>query len=176
MAGGCIQTLRIADYWLSFDATTCVATFKGHGKSVSSIAFSRDGQQLASASDDGTVKLWDAATGQCLQTFSFQKIFSSLSFDATGLCLCTDIGTICLDKASVAYATTVQAPPHHPRFRGFSISADEAWITQDGQKLLWLPPEYRPTWSAVTGSTMALGCASRRVLFLRFFGEEVAFP
>ena len=37
---------------------------KGHAGAVTSVAFSPDGQRLASASADQTVKIWDSATGK----------------------------------------------------------------------------------------------------------------
>ncbi|KAH7117476.1 hypothetical protein EDB81DRAFT_892342 [Dactylonectria macrodidyma] len=51
-----------------WDAATghCQATLKGHSGWVHSVAFSPDGQRLASAS--GVVKVWDAATGHCQAT------------------------------------------------------------------------------------------------------------
>ncbi|PLB50832.1 WD40 repeat-like protein [Aspergillus steynii IBT 23096] len=45
-------------------------TIEGHTKTINAIEFSLDGQQLASASDDGTVKLWDTETGALLQTIA----------------------------------------------------------------------------------------------------------
>ena len=45
-------------------------TLSEHLDSVSSVAFSPDGQTLASASLDKTIKLWNVSTGKLLQTLS----------------------------------------------------------------------------------------------------------
>ncbi len=41
----------------------------GHGRTVSSVAFSPDGSLLASGSDDRTIKLWRVSDGALLQTY-----------------------------------------------------------------------------------------------------------
>jgi WD40 repeat protein/Flp pilus assembly protein TadD len=43
-------------------------TLKGHTDSVLSVAFSPDGRRIASASWDGTVKVWDTSAGQEIRT------------------------------------------------------------------------------------------------------------
>jgi hypothetical protein len=40
----------------------------GHSDSVLSVAFSEDGATLVSGSEDGSVCIWDVATGACLAT------------------------------------------------------------------------------------------------------------
>ena len=43
-------------------------TLHGYGNGVRAIAFTPDGQMLASGSDDHIVRLWDAQTGECRRT------------------------------------------------------------------------------------------------------------
>jgi WD40 repeat protein len=45
-------------------------TLQGHSRRVYGIAFSPNGQHLITGSEDQTVRLWDVATGECLQVLS----------------------------------------------------------------------------------------------------------
>ncbi|KAH7302809.1 hypothetical protein B0I35DRAFT_384701, partial [Stachybotrys elegans] len=67
------------------DWNACLQTLEGHGGSVNSVAFSADGQRLASGSRDDTVKVWDAATGACVQTLEGHGgSVNSVAFSADG--------------------------------------------------------------------------------------------
>ena len=55
--------LALGDKW-----SACLQTLEGHRGLVWSVAFSHDSARLASASDDNTVKIWDASSGECLRT------------------------------------------------------------------------------------------------------------
>jgi WD40 repeat protein/transcriptional regulator with XRE-family HTH domain len=46
-----------------------LSTLRGHTAGIWGLAVNRDGSRLATVSQDGTVKVWDAATGQVLVTF-----------------------------------------------------------------------------------------------------------
>ncbi|KAH7302810.1 WD40-repeat-containing domain protein, partial [Stachybotrys elegans] len=157
-----------------WDAATgaCVQTLEGHDRLVWSVAFSADGQRLASGSDDKTVKVWDAATGACVQTLEVGRVITHLSFNPMANSLISaETGLLNLDLPPLPPVIDNQptdATLQGARHSGWGISTDGLWIVKDGKGMLWLPPEYRAVDTAVVGSTIALGCRSGRVLVMKF--------
>ncbi|MGF1567079.1 MAG: WD40 repeat domain-containing protein [Nodosilinea sp.] len=58
----------------------CLQTLAGHTHFVPSVAWSNDGERLASGSLDGTIRLWHAATGQCLATLDAEHPVYPVAF------------------------------------------------------------------------------------------------
>ena len=53
----------------SRESEALIRTLEGHTGVVNACAYSPDGARVVSASSDGTLKLWDAETGQEICTF-----------------------------------------------------------------------------------------------------------
>ena len=65
--------------------TPAVRTLQGHKEEVDSVAFSPDGKLLASASHDGTVKLWDVQTGELKYTLTgHMSVVAAVVFSTDG--------------------------------------------------------------------------------------------
>src|SRR5437868_14313467 len=67
----CLGLLPVSS--LSAQEPKLRATLQGHTGEVVSVAFSPDSKTLASASYDGTLKLWEVATGKELATLGEYK-------------------------------------------------------------------------------------------------------
>ncbi|PHH49640.1 Vegetative incompatibility protein HET-E-1 [Ceratocystis fimbriata CBS 114723] len=176
----------------------CLQTLEDHDAGVSSVAFSIDGQRLASGSDDKTVKIRDATSGACLHTLEGHDhavrsvIFSNDGqrlasgywdktvkiWDATS-CACLQTLEDYGSKVTPAvFANNGQQMPSGPSFSQasllhsrsyiYSLSDDEVWIMENGQRVLWLPPSYRPWDLAIADSRLALGTSSGRVAIMAF--------
>ncbi|KAJ6013437.1 hypothetical protein N7540_008028 [Penicillium herquei] len=131
----------------------------------SSVIFSNDSKLIAAAVA-GIVTVWDASSGQSLETFDV-KIIDLKFFVLTNSFLHTSIGTIRLSFS----LNPGSHDPHHPLrpfFEGYYIDPDREWICWNRKKVLWIPPKYRPKSSIVSGSMMCLIPFSKKVLWLEF--------
>lgn len=64
-------------------------TLSGHTSTIFTVVFSQDGSRLASASVDGTAKVWDAQSGEELLTLSDKIAFDGVAFSPDGSLLAT---------------------------------------------------------------------------------------
>ena len=58
--------------------------FKGHNNHIYSIAYSGDGKNIASSSDDSTVRVWDVSTGSRRTFSTASNWISSVAFSPDG--------------------------------------------------------------------------------------------
>lgn len=97
---------------------------------------------------------------------------------AAGSRLQTDAGLVLLDDEALPPDAAEDGSTRRRGLRrqGYGVDASSGWVTWDSNKVLWLPPAYRPDSTALlppepgasTPSAIVLGCRSGRVVVLRF--------
>jgi WD40 repeat protein len=133
-------------------------TLEGHSNWVRSVVFSPNGSKLASGSADGTVQVWDVATGQVERTLEGNSEWvKSVVFSPDG------------SKPDSGQPAKTR---HRVEPRSFySVDKSNLWVTQDGSRILYLPPDHRPGCIATEGSTIAIGARSGRVTIMTFCSD-----
>jgi serine/threonine protein kinase len=130
-----VLTLLVAaaGLWLSRSRTNAFAferTFSGHSAGVSSVAFSPDGQWLASGSDDSTVKVWSVGSGELARTFRGHKQgVNALAFSPDGHWLASGSNDSTAKIWSVGNGDLAQTlSGHKVAVNALAFSLDGRWL------------------------------------------------
>jgi WD40 repeat protein len=151
------------------------------------VGFSPDGQRIVSGSNDRTVRVWNAVTGECTAVLQGHEHRVTLvgfspngqciiSYDAAGIQRTWIAGQHFPSLTSSLAGGIIHSEPHS---LSFSFDKDSGWLfsTEGSNKtcrrLCWIPVNRRPSSDCLKwhGHVVALGSASGVVTIL-----SIIFP
>ena len=133
---------------------------------IKSISFSQNGRRIACLTKHRGlgIQIWDAEQYTCLQSIpinfepnhNFGQI--SMSFSADESYLDTDLGLVQLQPSLNRLPSKVYMPDKRWQF-------EHNWLLYDGQRSLWLPPDYRPLCIARHDNLLVMSHQSGKMSF-----------
>ncbi len=151
-----------------------IATFKTHGDQVWGVAFSPDGRQLATASFDGTVRLWDVGDKKELSVLQgHEGKVACVAFSPSG----NNLATGGVDATIRLW--DVKSSKQEKKFTGHSEAVASLQFSPNGEKLLSAGLDgLVHLWDLDTGNKDQIGSSETHVLSARFSpdGKLVVWP
>ena len=132
----------------ALQASRLELTLRGHAGFVDGLAYTPDGKRLATASDDGTAKVWDATTGRELLTLPIKDGHGrhgvAFSPDGKRLATSTNSGEVTVWDIVTGQAVLILSG-HTDRISGVAFSPD-------GKRLATTSDDRTARiWDAITG-------------------------
>ena len=121
-----------------------------HEESVNSASFSPDGRRIVSASGDRTVRIWDAATGECIRTLEGHTSYirsASFSPDGRRIVSASDDNTVRIwDAATGDCLRTLEGHTDEVNSASFSLDGSRIVSASDDETVR--------IWDAATGDCL----------------------
>jgi WD40 repeat protein len=157
LALGSYDTIKLWDLTSNSDPRTLGV----HPFQITQVIFSPTGKLIASG-DGFYVKLWDVSSGRVLWTLQPPCYpLGKISFSDDGSVLQIDGIPI-----YVSSGKRTGMSPTKP------VTIDRDWVLRGTERLLWLPPEYRPDLVEVHRDNIAICLNSGLVVFIQFAFED----
>ena len=142
---------------------------EGHTRDVNSVAFSPDGQILASGSDDDTIRLWDVNTDELIETFEgHTSSVTSVTFSPDGQTLASG------SRDETTRLWNVDTGELLKTLRGHAEDVNSVAFSPDGQTLASGDWNEIRLWDANTGKLMKTLTASGSSLAFSPDGQILA--
>jgi WD40 repeat protein len=163
-----IAVLTVLGWTITIIASDELVILKGHTGGVTAVAFSSDGQILASASADDTVKLWHVSTGELHSTVGGHSgAICSMALSSDGKTLATGAsnGDITLWDVTLG-SPVMKLSGHLAKVRCLAFSPDGAWlISGSADKTI-------RQWNAKTGALKTVFAGHTRGIFCVAFAGD----
>lgn len=135
------------------------AKLEGHAAACCGVAFGPDGRLLASAAEDGEVRVWEVKTGKQLSTLKGRKVWTlGLAFDAGGKALMAvgtdgvvrrwNVGAKRAEAVQLKGVENVRSLSLAPDLKTLATSDPDGnivlWDSRTGRRLARLPEQEAP--------------------------------